>query len=107
MLDLKYLPDKKLAIIGLGYVGLPLAVKFGKRRRVIGSDVKAKRMAEQRAAQDSTREKAPDELAAAAHLSVTDDPAAQRGYGAPGLVFFSLKGVFAAVENALARAALQ
>ena len=65
-----------IAIIGLGYVGLPLAVEFGKHRRVLGFDVKPGRVAELRAGQDSTREVTPDELAEAGHLVVTDDPAA-------------------------------
>lgn len=43
-----------IAIIGLGYVGLPLAVEFGKRRPVIGFDIRTKRIAELRAGRDST-----------------------------------------------------
>lgn len=65
---------KTIAVIGLGYVGLPLAVEFGKHRSVIGFDVKAARIAELRKGHDSTREVTPEELAAAEHLTVTDDP---------------------------------
>jgi UDP-N-acetyl-D-galactosamine dehydrogenase len=65
-----------IAIIGLGYVGLPLAVEFGKHRKVLGFDVKPGRVAELRAERDSTREVTPEELAEASQLVVTDDPAA-------------------------------
>jgi UDP-N-acetyl-D-galactosamine dehydrogenase len=59
---------KIIAIIGLGYVGLPLAVEFGKSRPVIGFDVNPKRIAELQAGQDHTMECSPEELAAAQHL---------------------------------------
>lgn len=65
--------DTPLAIIGLGYVGLPLAVEFGKQRPVIGFDIDPERIAELRAGHDRTRETTPEELAAACHLSCTDD----------------------------------
>ncbi len=68
------LSDRTIAVIGLGYVGLPLAVEFGKRRRVIGFDVKPNRIAELRAGRDSTREVTSDELAQTSQLEVTDDP---------------------------------
>ena len=79
-LDLSHLtaPDAPLAIIGLGYVGLPLAVEFGKHRPVIGFDIKPERIAELQAGRDSTRETTPEELAAARHLTVTSDPEALR-----------------------------
>lgn len=64
-----------IAVVGLGYVGLPLAVEFGKHRPVIGFDIKARRIAELQAGRDSTREVAPEELARAHHLSFTADPA--------------------------------
>jgi UDP-N-acetyl-D-galactosamine dehydrogenase len=77
-LDLSHLtaPDAPLAIIGLGYVGLPLAVEFGQHRPVIGFDIKPERIAEIQTGHDSTRETTPAELAAARHLTVTSDPAA-------------------------------
>ena len=62
-----------LAIIGLGYVSLPLAVEFGKHRPVIGFDVKPDRIAELQAGRDHTREVSPEELAQARHLTVTTD----------------------------------
>ena len=66
--------DKAIAIIGLGYVGLPLAVEFGKQRSVIGYDVNLERISELRAGRDRTREISPDELAQARYLNLTADP---------------------------------
>ena len=63
--------DSTLAIIGLGYVGLPLAVEFGKHRPTIGFDINADRIAELEGGQDRTREVEPGELAQAVHLSYT------------------------------------
>lgn len=67
-----------LAIIGLGYVGLPLAVEFGKKRPVIGFDINAKRVAELQSGQDHTLEVAPEELKEADQLSYTTDLEALR-----------------------------
>lgn len=64
-----------IAVIGLGYVGLPLAVEFGKRYPVTGFDIKPERIAELQAGRDSTREVEPQELAAAVHLRYSSDPA--------------------------------
>ncbi len=64
-----------LAVIGLGYVGLPLAVEFGKRRQVIGFDINPHRIAELRGGSDHTLEISPEELAEADRLSCTSDPA--------------------------------
>lgn len=66
--------DGPIAVIGLGYVGLPLAVEFGKIRGVIGFDVKGGRIEELRSGRDHTREVTPDDLASATHLRFTDDP---------------------------------
>lgn len=71
--------DTKVAVIGLGYVGLPLAVEFGKKYPVVGFDLKPARIAELREGRDSTEETTPDELAAAKHLSFTCDPADLKG----------------------------
>ena len=65
MLNLK---DKTIAIIGLGYVGLPLAVEFGKTRPVIGFDINKKRIAELTGGEDNTLEVSPEELMLAKHL---------------------------------------
>ena len=59
----------KLAIVGLGYVGLPLAVEFGKMRPVIGFDINEKRIAELKSGNDHTLETDSKELQAAKHLS--------------------------------------
>ncbi len=65
--------DKTLAIIGLGYVGLPLAVEFGKQRDVIGFDINAKRVDELQGGHDHTLECSPQELAEAKHLRYSCD----------------------------------
>lgn len=62
-----------LAVIGLGYVGLPLAVEFGKRRSVIGFDINQKRVSELQSGQDHTLEVDSKELKQAVHLSYTDN----------------------------------
>lgn len=59
----------KIAIIGLGYVGLPLAVEFGKKIPVIGFDIYQKRIDELRNGQDHTLEVSPEELQKAKYLS--------------------------------------
>jgi UDP-N-acetyl-D-galactosamine dehydrogenase len=65
---------KEIAIIGLGYVGLPLAVEFGKQRSVIGFDINPKRVSELQRGQDHTLECSPEELAQAPHLRYSCDP---------------------------------
>jgi UDP-N-acetyl-D-galactosamine dehydrogenase len=67
------LPDIKLAIIGLGYVGLPLAVEFGKRFDTLGFDINAQRIAELQAGMDRTLETTAAELAMATRLRFTLD----------------------------------
>ncbi len=62
------LEEVKLAVVGLGYVGLPLAVEFGKRRPVLGFDINARRIDELREGRDHTLEVEPDELKSAAQL---------------------------------------
>ena len=62
-----------IAIIGLGYVGLPLAAEFGKQRAVIGFDINAERIAELKAGHDRTRELTDKELAAASQLVFSND----------------------------------
>jgi UDP-N-acetyl-D-galactosamine dehydrogenase len=63
--------DKILSVIGLGYVGLPLAVEFGKVRRVVGFDISEERVAELRTGRDSTHEVEPEELKSASFLDFT------------------------------------
>ncbi|WP_207063718.1 Vi polysaccharide biosynthesis UDP-N-acetylglucosamine C-6 dehydrogenase TviB [Motiliproteus sp. SC1-56] len=71
--------DCRIAVIGLGYVGLPLAVAFGNRFQTLGFDIKAARIAELRAGEDSTREVSRDALLGAGRLSFTDSPAELEG----------------------------
>lgn len=67
--------DAVVAVVGLGYVGLPLAVEFGRFREVIGHDIDSARVKELRDGHDHTLEVPPDELAEASRLRFTDDPA--------------------------------
>ena len=64
---------KKIAIIGLGYVGLPLAVEFGKKRKVIGFDINSERIDELRKGIDVTLEITSEELEASKNLVFTGD----------------------------------
>jgi UDP-N-acetyl-D-galactosamine dehydrogenase len=75
MLDLS---DVRIGVIGLGYVGLPLALAFGRRIPTVGFDIKAERIADLKAGRDSTREAEPGEFAAAKHLRYTSDAEALR-----------------------------
>lgn len=63
------LSELKIAIIGLGYVGLPLAVEFGKKVPVVGFDIHQKRIDELRSGRDHTLEVSPEELAQATQLT--------------------------------------
>ena len=63
--------NKKIALIGLGYVGLPLAVEFGKHRIVVGFDINSFRINELKNGTDSTLEITDQELKDATHLSYT------------------------------------
>lgn len=69
------IPDNAtIAVVGLGYVGLPLAVEFGLRRKVLGFDINPNRIEELRAGQDATLEVAPEALRSAQHLRFSADP---------------------------------
>ncbi len=67
------LETTKLAVIGLGYVGLPLAVEFGKTRSVVGFDINSGRIDALRAGNDSTLEVDDEELKSASNLSFSND----------------------------------
>lgn len=67
--------DARIAVIGLGYVGLPLTVEFAKQLPVVGYDINERRVAELKEGRDHTLEVSEDELAEAVHLSVTADVA--------------------------------
>ncbi|MGB0748701.1 MAG: nucleotide sugar dehydrogenase [Magnetospiraceae bacterium] len=66
--------DRRVSVIGLGYVGLPVAVAFGRSSRVIGFDISQRRVNELKAGVESTREVEPADLAAS-DILFTFDPA--------------------------------
>jgi UDP-N-acetyl-D-glucosamine/UDP-N-acetyl-D-galactosamine dehydrogenase len=68
--------DRRIAVVGLGYVGLPLAVEFGKKRHVVGFDINESRVQELRAGHDRTLEVQDDQLRCAAHLAYCCDTSA-------------------------------
>jgi len=70
---LRSVSDTRIGIVGLGYVGLPLAVEFGKHFPTIGFDIKKDRIAELERGADSTLETTSQELKAAKHLKFTTD----------------------------------
>lgn len=61
----------KIAVIGLGYVGLPLAIEFGKKRTIVGFDVNGARITQLKEGRDHTLEVEADEFAEARHLTYT------------------------------------
>jgi len=68
------LNDKIVAVVGLGYVGLPLAVEFGKRLMTVGFDLNETKLANYRRRQDPTGSVSEDELRSASKLEYTVDP---------------------------------
>ena len=66
--------NKKIALIGLGYVGLPLAVEFGKKREIVGFDINKERIAQLEKGTDPTFQMTEEELNEAVHLSYTMNP---------------------------------
>jgi UDP-N-acetyl-D-galactosamine dehydrogenase len=73
------LSDVRIAVIGLGYVGLPLAVEFGRRYPVLGFDINPERVKELTRGRDSTCEVSPEELRSARHLKFTTSVRQLRG----------------------------
>src|SRR5688500_17441260 len=71
--------DIRIAVCGLGYVGLPLAATFGRRYRTLGFDIDDGRIAELRQHHDHTLEMSGDELRAADKLELSSDPQALAG----------------------------
>jgi len=63
--------NRKICVIGLGYVGLPIALEFGKKRKVIGFDINQERIAELKNLTDTTLETTHQELREATYLSFT------------------------------------
>ena len=71
MAKLPPLEQARIGIIGLGYVGLPLALEFGKHYDTVGFDLRAERVAALRSGQDSTREVSASEIAEASRLRLS------------------------------------
>ena len=71
----KSIADLRIAIIGLGYVGLPLAIAFSRKSKVVGFDVDEARIEELRTGKDRTGEVDSGQLKAAKTLTLTADPA--------------------------------
>jgi len=69
-----HIKDLKLSIIGLGYVGLPLAVEFSRKRPILGFDINQRRIDELKSGNDFTLETTQEELAAAKDLSYSTNP---------------------------------
>ena len=63
----------KLAVVGLGYVGLPLAAEFGKIRETVGFDINVRRVEELRSGVDVTKESSVDDLITAKKLTFSCD----------------------------------
>ena len=72
--------DSKIAVIGLGYVGLPLAVEFSKKFKTLGFDINHKRISELSSGIDSTLEVSENELAEAGMLSFSKDVSDLKDY---------------------------
>ena len=73
-MDLPKLDDLRIAVIGLGYVGLPVAVEFGKHHPVVGFDIDKTRLAQLRDGFDRTLEVAGEDLSGAKNLTLSSDP---------------------------------
>ena len=65
--------DVVIGVVGLGYVGLPLAIEFGKKRRVIGFDINPKRVQQLQSSNDTTLEVTKADLQSARNLKITSD----------------------------------
>src|SRR3954463_11449562 len=70
------LDQEKIAVIGLGYVGLPVALSFGRKLPTVGFDIRQRRVDELKKGHDETMEVTSEHLAAASKLELTADPAA-------------------------------
>ncbi|MBS0331484.1 MAG: Vi polysaccharide biosynthesis UDP-N-acetylglucosamine C-6 dehydrogenase TviB, partial [Proteobacteria bacterium] len=66
--------EVKIAVLGLGYVGLPLAVAFGDQHDTIGFDINAERVAELNRGEDRTLEVTSEELTGSKRLTLSSDP---------------------------------
>ena len=70
---MNHVENTRIAIIGLGYVGLPLAVEFGKKYTTLGFDINQKRISELQSGVDITQEVSPTEFKEALYLSYSSD----------------------------------
>jgi UDP-N-acetyl-D-galactosamine dehydrogenase len=77
-MSLPSLAEARIAVLGLGYVGLPLAVAFGREFPTLGFDIDPLRVAELQSRQDGTGEVSATEISAALHLRFSADPAVLR-----------------------------
>jgi UDP-N-acetyl-D-galactosamine dehydrogenase len=69
------LEQEKIAVIGLGYVGLPVALSFGRKLATVGFDIRPRRVEELKRGHDETMEVTAEQLASATKLEMTADPA--------------------------------
>ena len=72
---MRTLEQEKIAVIGLGYVGLPVALSFGRKLPTVGFDIRQRRVDELKKGHDETMEVTSDQLSAANKLELTADPA--------------------------------
>lgn len=72
---MRNLEQEKIAVIGLGYVGLPVALSFGRKLPTVGFDIRQRRVDELKKGHDETMEVTGDQLGAATKLELTADPA--------------------------------
>jgi UDP-N-acetyl-D-glucosamine/UDP-N-acetyl-D-galactosamine dehydrogenase len=72
---MRTLEQEKIAVIGLGYVGLPVAISFGRKLPTIGFDIRQKRVDQLKHGHDDTLEVSDDQLTSASKLEMTADPA--------------------------------
>src|SRR5678816_3731136 len=68
------LEQEKIAVIGLGYVGLPVAIAFGRKLPTVGFDIRQRRVDQLKQGHDDTLEVSDDQLASAKQLEMTADP---------------------------------
>lgn len=73
------LSKARIAIVGLGYVGMPLAVEFGKHRPVLSFDINTACIAELQAGRDSTLQVEPQDLAAISQWQLANNPTGPQG----------------------------
>jgi len=72
---MRQLEHEKIAVIGLGYVGLPVAISFGRKLPTVGFDIRQRRVDELKKGHDETLEVTGEQLTSAKHLEMTADPA--------------------------------